>query len=87
MLRIKDILKDKGITQVELAEKMGISQVGLNRMINGNPTVETLIKISEALDVDIRELFVPTKEAEWRSIYIKEGESFTPIGEIKKGSV
>lgn len=87
MLRIKEILKEKGVTQTELADKIGITQVGLNRMINGNPTAETLLKIAEALDVDIRELFEPTKDDDNIPIYIKDGESLKEIGEIKKGSV
>ena len=87
MLRIKEILKEKNITQIELAEKIGITQVGLSRMINGNPTAETLVKIAEALDIDIRELFEPTKDDDNIPIYIKDGESLKEIGEIKKGSV
>ncbi|MFA7448735.1 MAG: helix-turn-helix transcriptional regulator [Weeksellaceae bacterium] len=87
MLRIKEILKEKGVTQIELAEKIGITQVGLNRMINGNPTAETLLKIAQALDIDIRELFVPTKEDDKKTIFIETENGMKPIGEIKKGSV
>lgn len=87
MLRIKEILKEKNITQIELAEKIGITQVGLSRMINGNPTADSLAKIAEALDVDIRELFEPTKDDDNIPIYIKDGESLKEIGQIKKGSV
>lgn len=87
MLRIKEILKEKGVTQVELAERIRITQVGLNRMINGNPTAETLLKIAQALDIDIRELFVPTKEDDKKTIFIETENGMKPIGEIKKGSV
>lgn len=87
MLRIKEILKEKGVTQTELADKIGITQVGLNRMINGNPTAETLLKIAEALDVDIRELFIPTKEDDRKTIFVQTDDGLKPIGEIKKGSV
>lgn len=62
MLDIKSVIKSKGYTVTSLAEKMDIAQVSLSRIINGNPKVETLEKIAAALDVDIRELFIPTKE-------------------------
>ena len=39
-LRIKEVIKDKGLSVQELAEKMGISRVGLSQHINGNPSVE-----------------------------------------------
>lgn len=56
-------------------------------MINGNPTAETLLKIAEALDVDIRELFIPTKEDDRKTIFVQTDDGLKPIGEIKKGSV
>lgn len=89
MLRLEEIMTEKKITAKELASLSHISPVTISNILTGksSPRVETVQKFAEVLDVDIRELFVPTKEAEWRSIYIKEGESFTPIGEIKKGSV
>ena len=62
MLRIKEVAKEKGISITELAQMVGVKQVTLSRTINGNPTVETLRKIAEALDVDVRELITPTKE-------------------------
>ena len=56
-LRILDICKQVGITQKELAERMGLSAVGLSKAINGNPTKDTLEKIASALNVKITELF------------------------------
>ena len=61
MLKIKEVIKNKGYSVTSLAEKIGMTQVSLSRIINGNPTVETLKKIATALDVDIRDLFNPTK--------------------------
>ena len=61
-LRILDICKQAGITQKELAERIGLSAVGLSKAINGNPTKDTLEKIANALNVRITELFEePTK--------------------------
>ncbi|HJD75477.1 MAG TPA: hypothetical protein K8W04_05390 [Bacteroides reticulotermitis] len=36
------------------------NRVGLSNHINGNPFVEVLEKIANALDVDIAELFAPS---------------------------
>lgn len=55
--RIKEICKAKGITQKELAEKIGISRVGLSKALSGNTTIGTLDKIASALGVSVAELF------------------------------
>lgn len=57
-LRIHDIVKSKGMTLKELSEILGITNVGLSQQINGNPTIETLKKIADALNVDFLDLFV-----------------------------
>lgn len=64
MLRIKEVLKAKGITAKELAVKIGISEGALSLAINGNPTVETLDKIASALGVEVSELFAPSNSKE-----------------------
>ena len=56
-LKIKEICREKGITQKELAAIMGVSEVGLSQSVNGNPTVSTLEKIATALNVSITDLF------------------------------
>lgn len=58
--RIAEILKSKGITQKDLAEKIGISRVGLSKAINGNTTITTLRRIAAALEVSVPELFAPS---------------------------
>ena len=58
-LRIKEILKERGLTQKDLALKMGVAEISLSRSINGNPNLDTLQKISNALEVEISELFAP----------------------------
>lgn len=61
-LRIKEVIKEKGLSVQELAEKMGISRVGLSQHINGNPSVEVLERIAAALDVSVIELFEPSRK-------------------------
>lgn len=63
MLRVKEVLKNKGMTQVELANSLNISVVGLNKIINGNPTIETLQKMAYAMNVEVRDLFNVPKNA------------------------
>lgn len=85
MLRIKEILKEKKMSQIELADKLDITTVGLNKIINGNPTVDTLLKISEALNVDIRDLLSPSKENGTEPIYRKDDKgNEIVIGYLKK---
>ncbi|TWP29350.1 XRE family transcriptional regulator [Apibacter muscae] len=59
MYRIKEICRNKGLMLKDLAEKIGITEVGLSKSLNGNPTISRLQDISKALDVDFIELFVP----------------------------
>lgn len=56
-LRIKDICTQKGITMKQLAESMGIAATSLSRSLNNNPTIDTLQKVADALDVHLVELF------------------------------
>lgn len=56
-LRIKEVAKLRGLQLKDIAEKMGIARESLTRTINGNPTLDTLTKIAEAMEVDIIELF------------------------------
>ena len=60
-IRIKEVIKEKGTTVKDLAQKMGISNVGLSQHINGNPSVEVLERIAAALGVPVTELFEQPK--------------------------
>ena len=57
-LRIKELIKTKGFSMQEFADKMGITRDTLTRTINGNPTIDTLNRYAEALEVPITDLFV-----------------------------
>ena len=50
---IKLLIKEKGLTQVEVADKIGKSLTALNQIVNGSyyPTTKTLDKICEALEI------------------------------------
>lgn len=62
MNRIKDILKEKGVTINELAEKMGINRVTLSTQINGTANIASYEKIATALDVPMWQLFASPEE-------------------------
>ncbi|WP_426694033.1 helix-turn-helix domain-containing protein [Alistipes shahii] len=57
--RVLELCKQKGITQKDLAENIGMTPVGLAKAANGNPTFETLEKIAAGLGVSVPELFAP----------------------------
>ena len=57
MNRIKELLKEKGVTITELADKMGISRVTLSTQINGTANITSYEKIASALEVPMWELF------------------------------
>ena len=61
-MRIKEVIQEKGLTINKVAELIGINRVSLSSAINGNPTVETLEKIANALGVPVSELFEAPKE-------------------------
>ena len=62
MTRIKDILKEKGMSVNELADILGISRQALSKQIQGKMLVETAQKIAAALGVPIWQLFVSPSE-------------------------
>lgn len=58
MNRIKETLQGKGLTQVWLAKQLGksfkiVNAYACNRK---QPSLETLFRIAELLDVDVKEL-------------------------------
>lgn len=57
--RIKELRKNKGLSQEQLAEKAETSQNYLSRMERGteNPTLDMFIKLAHALEVEIWEMF------------------------------
>lgn len=56
-LRIKDICREQGIMLKDLAKQLGLTEVGLSKSINGNPTIGRLEEITNALGVPVTELF------------------------------
>ncbi len=55
--RIKEILNDKKMLQKDLAALLDITPVTLSQNLSRNPSVQTLAKIADALNVDVLDLF------------------------------
>jgi len=60
MNRIKEVLEQKGIKQIWLAEKLGKSYNMLNSYAQNRrqPSLEDLYKIAEILDVEVKDLLI-----------------------------
>lgn len=56
-MNIDHILKREKISKVDLAKRMDVSREYLYRILDGNPTLETLEKLAKALGVPVRDLF------------------------------
>ena len=58
MNRIKEVLKEKGIKQIWLAEKLGKSYNMVNRYVQNRkqPSIECLYEIAELLNISVKEL-------------------------------
>lgn len=63
ILRLKEIMAQKGMSREELANKVGVSMTTISNINSEKnlPTIHLLLQLAEALDVDIREMFVATK--------------------------
>lgn len=56
-LRIREVMLEKGISVNEMSEKLGITRQSFYSIVNGNPTMDTLIRIAKILGVTEKELF------------------------------
>ena len=56
-LRVKEILKERGMKMYELAEKLDIAPESLTRALQRNPQYTTLKAIADTLGLSVRDLF------------------------------
>ena len=61
-LRIKEILKERNMTQQQFADMLGITRSALTQQLSGKPSLATIERIAEKLNVQIWELFVSKEE-------------------------
>lgn len=80
-LRVKEIVKQKGLTLAKVAEMLDVHPVNLSTALNGNPTLSTLSRIAEVLEVEVADLF----EREDRPTingYVKVGTEVVEVSSI-----
>lgn len=89
-MRIKELLKEKGITQQELSDILGVSYQSIKQTLNApSVTTSTLEKIATALNVPLWQLFASPDEVkgeELTALIQHKGEFYkaTTIAELEK---
>jgi len=62
---ISAIMESQGITQKELADRMGVSEAYISRVFNDNVeknfTLNTLVELSKAMNAEIKIIVTPKK--------------------------
>lgn len=68
-IRFREARKQAGLTQQELADKLGISKISINNYEKGAsfPRAEILFGLFEVLNIDAREFFASEYSAEAES--------------------
>ena len=63
-LRLKEIMTEKSISNVDLAKMLNYTTVAISNMVTEKtmPAIKTLEKISEMIDVPIWQFFVDPKD-------------------------
>ncbi|MBQ5436860.1 MAG: helix-turn-helix transcriptional regulator, partial [Firmicutes bacterium] len=63
---LKDLRKEKGITQEQLAEELGVSDRTISRWETGNnmPDISLLVEIADFFDVSIPEIIKGERKSE-----------------------
>lgn len=58
-MRYKEVLEKYGLTQIELADRLGINRVSVSRLLSdkNDMRTSTLIKIAKAIGCNVGELF------------------------------
>lgn len=56
-MRIKEVIKEKGLSVGAVASRMGVVPQALSRVINGNPTVDMVERVAAAIGVPVTDLF------------------------------
>ena len=88
IVRIKEVIREQGFTYESLGDAVGLTKTSIARIASGDqtPSFTTLKKIASTLDIDIRELFEPTKEEanEEETLYVLRDGQYQPIGKLLK---
>ena len=82
VLRLKEIMALKGMSRDELSSIVEVSPTTISNISSEKnlPTIQLLLKIAEALDVDIRELFIPTRGTSITQLEVDEAKELIEKG-------
>lgn len=80
-LRVKEIVKQKGLTLAKVAEMLDVHPVNLSTTLNGNPTLSTLSRIAEVLQVEVTDL-IETENKPDVSGFVKVNEEVLEITSV-----
>lgn len=71
-------LEQKGMTQKDLAEIMGVTPTYVGKLLKGkeNLSLETISKIEEAMDVDLVNIKRPYVKSETKSSWVVSARSY-----------
>lgn len=76
--RIKEVRKEKGITQQQLADRLHVSRQAISKLENGdNVTVDTIKKVAEALDCPVMLLLIDKNDAVEATLYLVSDEDLS----------
>lgn len=79
---VVNILKDSGLSQVELAEKLGKSKQSLSNILRmDHPNIKTVETIAEALGVEIEELVAASRSRTGKLQVYEKGDIDSVIAE------
>ena len=80
-LRIKELCKERGITQAQLAERLGVLPVSFSQsMSRANYNIERLSEIADALGVEVPDLFKRENDTKDIIGFVKVGDT---VHEVK----
>lgn len=55
---VKSVIRKKGYTFEQVAEKMGITRITLTQNLGRNPTINTLQRVADAIGCKVGDFFV-----------------------------
>ena len=71
---LKELRKEKGLTQEQFAEQFNVSRRSVSRWETGNnmPDLDTLIEMADYYEIDLRELLDGERKSEKMNEELKE---------------
>ena len=61
---VKNVIKQKGYTIEQVAEKMGVTRVTLTQNLSRNPTINTLQRIADAIGCKVGDFFLDEMDSQ-----------------------